>query len=192
MQPRLMGNKGRFAWGISGSGDDIRLIFDTMRSIASDYPEVDIRVYISKAAEQVLTWYRLMNDVKDAFKAQVESTPNTPFLAGELQSGKYDFLVVAPATSNTVAKIALGLGDTMLTNAVSMAAKAGVPVYVLPCEAGEGETETTLPSGRVLRLRIREVDSKYIRMLGESGEIRVLHEPADIRGVVDGWYRQVS
>ena len=150
-----MGLKRRWAWGVSGSGDDIRGICEVMKSMLSDYPDVDVRLYVSKAAEQVLTWYRLLDEMKNAFKAQVESSSNTPFLAGELQSGRYDFLLLAPATSNTTAKIALGIGDTMLTNAVSMAAKAKVPVYILPCELGEGETTTTLPSGKELRLRAR-------------------------------------
>lgn len=30
---------------------------------------------------------------------------NAPFLAGQMQMGKYDFNLIAPATSNTVAKI---------------------------------------------------------------------------------------
>jgi archaeoflavoprotein AfpA len=180
----------RFAWGITGSGDDIRAICDVMKSIVAEYPEIDVRVYVSKAAEQMLTWYRLIDELRSAFKVQAEQTANTPFLAGELQSGKYDFLVIAPSTSNTTAKIALGIGDTMITNAVSMAAKARVPVYVLPCELGDDETTTTLPSGQVLNLKIREIDSRYVRELQSSGEVHVIREPVDIRRVVDSFYRR--
>jgi len=46
-------------------------------------------------------------------------------------------MVVAPTTSNSTTKIALGIGNTLITNAVNMAVKANVPVYVYPCEVGE-------------------------------------------------------
>ncbi|HII86065.1 TPA: archaeoflavoprotein AfpA, partial [Candidatus Bathyarchaeota archaeon] len=45
-----------------------------------------------------------------------------------------DLLLIAPATSNTVAKITNGIGDTMLTNAAIMSLKAFVPVYIVPTD----------------------------------------------------------
>lgn len=179
----------KFVWGITGSGDEIKKILKIMKSISKRFPDVEVRVYISMSGEQVLRWYRLLDEVKQSFKrVKIETSSNTPFLAGELQSGKYDFLIVAPTTSNTTAKVALGIGDTMITNAVSMATKARVPVYVLPCEVGEGETVTELPNGKQLSLIIRDIDSRHINALEKSKGIAVLNCPDDIMSTVESFY----
>jgi archaeoflavoprotein AfpA len=184
-----MSLKKRFAWGITGSGDDINKIFDIMVSLKQRYSDVEIRVFISKSGEQVLKWYKLLEKIKKSFKrVQIESSPNTPFLAGELQSGKYDFLIIAPTTSNSTAKIAVGIGDTMITNSVNMATKAGIPVYVLPCEIGEDETITVLPNGKEFKLKIREIDARHINEIKKMEEIHVLHSLEDINRTVENFY----
>jgi len=52
-------------------------------------------------------------------------------LAGEF-SEKADLVLVAPATANTIGKIACGIDDTPVTTVVSTALGAGVPVMVVP------------------------------------------------------------
>jgi len=183
--------KNRIAWGITGSGDEIREILKTMTLFKENNQEVEIRVFMSKAAEQVLNWYRIMDDFKTSFiKIRVESSPNTPFLAGELQSNKYDFFVVAPTTSNSTTKIALGIGDTLITNAVNMAVKANVPVYVYPCEVGDGEKVTILPNGGELKLTIREIDAKYIDILEKDPGITVLHNITELQQALQRFYQR--
>jgi archaeoflavoprotein AfpA len=182
-------NGRRVAWAITGSGDDVERILDTMIEANGKFFGVEVRVYLSKAADQVFLMYGLMEKLRASFdKVRVEKSPNNPFLAGELQIGKFDFLLIAPATSNTTAKIALGLGDSLISNAVNMAVKVGVPVYVLPCELGEGTTETTLPDGRVLKLIIRDVDSNHIKSLKKMRGIDVLESPLEILNVFEDHY----
>jgi archaeoflavoprotein AfpA len=184
-----MSSKKRFAWGITGSGDDINKILDTMLSLKQKYSDIEIRVFISKSGEQVLRWYKLLEKIKNSFnRVQIESSPNTPFLAGELQSGKYDFFIIAPTTSNSTAKIAVGIGDTLITNSINMATKAGVPVFMLPCEVGEEETITILPNGKELKLKIREIDSKHIKEIKKMTEIQVLYSIEDIYKTVEKFY----
>ena len=180
----------RVAWGITGSGDQIREILDTMKDNQEKF-SVDIRVFVSKAGEQVLQWYKLLDDLKESFKrVYVETTPNTPFLAGELQAGRYDFFIIAPTSSNTTAKISLGLGDSLISNAASMASKAYVPVYVLPCEYGFGTTNTKLPDGRDLNLRIRKEDTEHIERLEQMDDVHVLKSPSEISEVFGSHYPQ--
>lgn len=179
----------RVAWGITGSGDDIRAIIDSMLNAGRKFEYIDIRVYVSKAGEKVLRMYNLWDELWASFsKIHVEKSSNSPFLAGELQSGRYDFFLIAPTTSNTTAKIALGLGDSMISNAVNMAMKAGVPVYVLPCEIGEGSTETVLPDGRVLKLRIRDIDSEYIRSIESMEGVYIINNPQEIINIFKKYY----
>jgi flavoprotein len=151
-------------------------------------PKVDIRIFLSKSAEQVLTWYKLHEKIKTIFKVKTETSPNTPFLAGEVQSGKYDFLLVAPTTSNSTTKIALGIGDSLITNAVNMAVKADVPVYVYPCEVGDVAKVTILPNGSELKLTIRGIDSKYIDALEEDPGIYVLRNIDEIKQTLSKYY----
>jgi archaeoflavoprotein AfpA len=180
--------KKRFVWGITGSGDEINEILETISQFKESHQDIDVRVFLSKSAEQVLNWYRIFDKINASFKVKIETSPNTPFLAGEVQSGKYDFMLVAPTTSNSTTKIALGIGDTLITNAVNMAVKADVPVYVYPCEVGDEEKVTILPNGDKLRLTIREIDAKYIEMLEKDPGINVLKNISEIKQILENYY----
>jgi archaeoflavoprotein AfpA len=183
--------KKKVAWGITGSGDDIDEIIKVMKEANARHGDVEVRAYVSKAGEQVLKMYSIFNVLQKHFtRVKVEKNSNTPFLVGELQTKKYDFVIVAPASSNTTAKIALGIGDTLISNAVSMATKAKVPVYILPCDVGESSTITMLPNGSTLELKIRKIDSKHIRELRRMEEITVIDSPIEIMSVFKKYYTQ--
>ena len=92
-------------------------------------------------------------------------------------SQNFDFFLIAPATANTVAKISLGIADTLLCNAAIMALKAFVPVYVMPSDYQEGITITKLPNGRDMRLKIRKEDVAHVNRLSEMEGIGVLKTP---------------
>lgn len=57
---------------------------------------------------------------------------------------RYKALVVSPATSNTAAKLAYGIADTLVTNAVAQAVKGDVPVYIVPVDI-EGRIDSRMP-----------------------------------------------
>jgi len=170
----------RVAWGITGSGDRLRETVAVMKKIKELYPEVEIRAYLSRAGQQVVLYYKLMEELKENFKVWVEVNSNVPFLAGMLQSGKFDFLLIAPATSNTVAKISLGIADTLLTNSAIMALKAFVPVYIMPSDYKEGIVETELPDGKKLKIRVRREDVEHVQRLSKMDGISILEKPEDI------------
>jgi len=128
--------KRKVAWGITGAGDKIAEILEVMKDLKKQSEDVvEIDVFVSKAADTVLKFYRLEDELKKNFpKVQVELNSNSPFLAAWLQMRKYEFLLIAPATSNTVAKLVNGIGDTLITNSAIMSLKAFVPVYILPTD----------------------------------------------------------
>jgi archaeoflavoprotein AfpA len=184
--------KKRVAWGITGSGDRLPETVRVMKEIGKEYPEVEIAVYLSKAGEQVVKYYKLMNDLKEKFGAvRVEIDANTPFLAGQIQVGRYEFLLIAPATSNTVAKIAMGIADTLLTNAAIMGLKAYVPLYIMPSDYKEGEVVTKLPDGRDLKIRVRREDVEHVRKLAQIDGVTILEKPEDIFDVFRKHFRKV-
>jgi len=168
--------KRRVAWGITGSGHRLPETVEVMQALNEQYRQsVDITVYLSKAGYQVAQRYRLLALLQNSFAGlRSEVDANTPFLAGALQLGDFDFLLIAPATSNTVAKIALGIADSLLSNAASMALKAFVPVYIQPSDYEEGVTVTTLPGGRELRLRMRREDVAHVKTLTTMEGVSIL------------------
>lgn len=94
--------------------------------------------------------------------------------------GRYDLLIIAPATANTVAKIAHGIADTLVTNAVAQTAKGGTPIYILPVDLKRGKYITITPDGNELELRIREIDAKNAHKLSEMENVHVIKKPKEI------------
>jgi archaeoflavoprotein AfpA len=184
--------KPRVAWAITGAGDKIEEYIQVMKQVKKDYEEqVDIHVFVSKAAETVLKYYGLEAEVKQNFpKYMVEFNSNSPFLAAWMQIHKYEFLLIAPASSNTVAKIACGIGDTMVTNAASMSLKAFVPVYAVPSDFEEKTVSTLLPTGKEMKLRIRKEDAENTRKLERMDGMTVLDSPQRIPAVFAKWFKQ--
>ncbi len=181
------GAKRKIAWGITGSGDRIIETVEVMKDIQKQYEDlVDIRVFVSKAGDQVIKYYKLFNDLEKHFdKVWVEINANAPFLAGQLQVKRYDFLLLAPTTSNTVAKISLGLADSLLSNAAIMAQKAFVPTYIMPCDYREGIITTKLPDGSDMKLRIRKEDAENVQKLRMMEDVFVIETPEEIPSIFE-------
>ena len=53
---------------------------------------------------------------------------------GMLYDDVYHTVVIAPATSNTVAKCVVGISDTLPTNMFAQAGKLGIPGIVFACD----------------------------------------------------------
>lgn len=180
----------KVAWGITGAGDKLRDTLEEMKAIRARYKNlVDIEVYLSKAAEMVFKYYDLVDELRSSFdKVWIEINANSPFLAGRLQLGEFQFLLIAPATSNTVAKLAYGIADTMITNSAIMALKAYVPVYIMPTDYEAGETTTILPNGRILKLRIRKDDADNVRRLSQMDGLHLLKNPNSLGEVFNEYF----
>lgn len=174
----------KIAWGITGCGDQIEETFAIMNDLSKRY-DLDISVYLSKNGELVMKWYKLWHDLKETFpKPSVEIGANSPFIAGQLQMGKFDLFLVCPMSANTTAKIAHGIADSMLTNAVAQAAKARIPIYIYPADQYEGSITTILPNGKELTLHMRDVDIENANRLKRMEEITVLEHIREIEDVV--------
>ena len=184
--------KKKVAWGITGAGDRLSEYVQIMKELKKEYENtLEIHIFVSKAGETVLKFYGLENEVKQNFgKVMVEVNSNSPFLAAWMQIHKYEFLFIAPASSNTVAKIAYGIGDSMLTNAASMSLKAFVPVYVLPSDFEEKTVYTKLPNGEDMKLRIRKEDADNTRKLEHFDGMSVFDGPQRIPQVFVKWFKK--
>ncbi len=141
----------KLAWGITGAGHFLRESFEVFKKLKKSTPDLKVTTLVSRAGEEVVRMYGLENDLnfisegsylEEIFleREQGASVPKT----GRFLLGKYDVLIISPATSNTTAKIVCGIADTLITNAVAQAAKGGVPVYIVPVDIA-GDIESMMP-----------------------------------------------
>jgi archaeoflavoprotein AfpA len=174
----------KLAWGITGAGDLITEIFEAMKDLKEN-GNFKITAVLSKAAVKVIKAYRLWDVLPTiADKIMVEKDSNTPFIVGALQTRKFKALLVAPATGNSVAKIAHGIADTLITNAVSMTTRTKTQVFILPVEKEGNEVNTTLPDGSKLELFTRDLDAQNTAKLQTIKGISVLESPEDIKKLI--------
>lgn len=175
----------KILWGITGSGDKLEDTVNIMKHVQSE-PTIDIRVAVSKSGEMVIRMYGLWETLQKSFsKVFIEKGPNSPFLAAELQTGKYDLFIVCPTSANTTAKIAHGVADSLISNCVSQALKTDQKVFIYPVDQKPGVITTLLPNGQELTLRTRMIDVKNAKRLKEMRGITVLSQPEEIQEIIN-------
>ncbi len=142
----------KVAWGITGAGHYLKESFELFLRFKDTFgAETSVTSFVSRAAEEVTRVYGLFHYLRTISPgnymaeiilegAQGWSYPKT----GRFSRGNYDILVISPTTSNTVAKIAYGIADSLITNAVAHAIKGGIPVFVVPVDI-EGRVESPVP-----------------------------------------------
>ena len=139
----------RIGFAFTGAGHLLRESVFLAEKLAKEH---EVTVFLSGAAEEVLNMYGLYNRVvriTGGKYRELASDSNQKFsypITGRLSLGKYDLLIVSPATANTVSKIVYGIADTLVTNAVAQAGKGAVPVYMVPVDIHPGPIDTVLPS----------------------------------------------
>ena len=150
-------DKPRLAWAVTGSGHYL----DECLEIIRDLEDVDL--FYSSAGEEVLRMYghdpKAINKQGRVYRDRAASSPPV----GLFYRGDYHTLVVAPATSNTVAKMVLGLSDSLVSNVYAQAGKCGIPSIVLACDT-EPEMDTPAPD-RIVKVWPRKIDLEHTHKL---------------------------
>jgi archaeoflavoprotein AfpA len=170
----------RVCWGITGSGDHVKETIEAMITLQKE-SDARVDVIVSRAAEQVLRWYKVWDRLNEAFaKVMKETNANVPFVAGPLQIGKYDLLVVAPLTANSTAKIAYGIADTLVTNAVAQTLKGSTPVLLFPVDQVPGEVDTVAHDGTSFSIKTRQVDLENAQKVREMLGVTIATSPSNL------------
>lgn len=138
------------AWGITGAGHFLKETFEIMHKVVKTN-KVKVTTYLSSAGTRVVRTYGLWNQLEQISNGnylqeiltETEEGAGSP-RAGRLLRGIYKALIVSPASGNTVAKVAYGIADTLVTNAIAQAQKGIVPVFIVPTDQKAGFIETTL------------------------------------------------
>jgi flavoprotein len=119
------------------------------------YGRVD--VYLSRAAEEVARMYRVQDRLRgEGVRLRRETLASSPAVGG-FATGVYSVLVVAPATSNSVAKFVCGISDSLISNLFAQAGKSRVPIIVLPVDL-QPEMDSAGPLGELIKVYPRPVD----------------------------------
>jgi len=136
-------DKPRLAWAVTGSGHYIEECLQFMLTLDA------VDLYISQAGEEVLKMYGIdLHEIRAKMPVYRDKAASAPPV-GHFYKGYYHTFVMAPTTSNTVAKCVLGIADTLVTNLYSQAGKCRVPSIVYPCDIAPA-METTAPGGKVM------------------------------------------
>ncbi len=133
----------RLAWAITGSGHYIEECLEFILTLDN------LDLYISPAGEEVLKMYgvnmKKLSDTMPIYRDKAASAPPV----GLFYKNYYHTFVMAPTTSNTIAKCVLGIADSLVTNLYAQAGKCRVTSLVYPCDIAP-EMETTAPGGKVM------------------------------------------
>jgi len=162
----------RMAWAITGSGHYIEECVAFLLTLEN------VDLYISAAGEEVLKMYGIkLDDLRQKMPVYRDKTASCPPV-GLFYKGYYHTFILAPATSNTIAKCVLGIADSLVTNLYSQAGKCRVPSIVYPCDIAP-EMETTAPSGKVM-VYPRKIDLAGTEKLREFEYTQVVESVDDL------------
>ncbi|HSW40682.1 MAG TPA: flavoprotein, partial [Acidobacteriota bacterium] len=129
-------NEKRVAWAVTGAGH----LLGECAGIIGRCRGVDL--FLSRAGEEVVRMYGLYAGMRaTGIPIHTEKKSSAPVVS-RFFKGVYGVLVIAPATSNSVAKFVHGISDTLVTNLFAQAGKAKVPVIILPTDQAPEMTST--------------------------------------------------
>ena len=170
----------KICWVVTGAGHFLGEISDVLASLRGT--RVDL--YFTRAGAEVAAKYglfkRLEACAEHTFRENDFSSGSAVYFAG----GRYEALVIAPATANTVAKCALGVADSLASNFFAQAGKSGVPIIILPTDAN-AEIESTTVSGRKIKIHPRPIDLQRTEELSGFPGVTAVASPESLRGVLD-------
>ncbi len=163
----------RIAWAITGAGHFLAECAERL------YRYENVDVFLSRAAEEVIRMYHLRETIYTG-RARVyrETVASAPY-AGRFSKGTYRVLVVAPATSNSVAKFVHGISDTLVTNLFAQAGKSRVPIIVLPTDLAP-EMDSLDPRGETVKVYPRPIDLENVQRLAQFPGVHVVSSPEEL------------
>ncbi|MES2580439.1 MAG: flavoprotein [Pseudomonadota bacterium] len=177
----------RLAWAITGSGHYLRECLDVLQALKNqNLTPVD--VFLSKAASEIIKQY--------GFQAQLEASAHRVFQDKTASSipveffykGQYHTLVIAPATSNTVAKMAYGFSDSLVTNLYAQAGKTHVPSIVFACDTvpalGVSFIESEAPRENIVKVFPRQIDLDNVVKLSQFELTQVVSSIDELQKVL--------
>lgn len=178
--------KKRLAWAISGSGHYLRECLEILDSLD------DVDLFLSKAAAEILKQYGFSHNIERVFQDKSASSVPVEFF----YYGDYHTVVIAPATSNTVAKMVCGISDTLVTNVYAQAGKCRVPSIVFACdtepEPGTDAIESEAPRDNMVQVYPRCIDLENMQKLKTFEATTVVGDMQQLKAAIEARIKEVS
>ncbi|MGB9050986.1 MAG: flavoprotein [Pseudolabrys sp.] len=171
----------RWGWALTGSGH----FFKECLNIMGELDEVDL--FVTRAAGEVIRMYRqaLPKSMRVFRDTTASAAP-----VGAFYYGIYHTLVLAPATSNTVAKCVYGISDTLATNVFAQAGKCRIFSIVFACDTAP-ELETEAPKGMV-KVYPRQIDLENTARLKSFNDVNVVENLDELRDALSRRKRELA
>ena len=168
----------RLAWAITGSGHYLRESLAILASLQ------DVDVFLSSAAAEIIKQYGL--------QAQLDATGHRVFQDKTASSvpveffyeGKYHTLVISPVTSNTIAKMAYGISDSLVTNLYAQAGKTQVNSIVFACDTAP-EVESEAPKENMVMVYPRKIDLDNVQKLAQFEATEIVASIEELQAAVE-------
>ena len=155
----------RWAWVLTGSGH----FFNESIRLINRLDNIDL--FVSKAAEEVLVMYKKNGEIPKDIKIYKDNTASS-VPVGQFYRGIYHTVIMAPTSSNTVAKCVVGISDNLATNVFAQSGKCKVPCIFFPCDTAP-ELKTRSPKGMV-EVFPRKIDLENVEKLKTFENIKVV------------------
>ena len=171
----------RIGFAFTGAGHLLNESVQVAEKLAENH---EVTIFLSGAAEEVLKMYGLYERVvrlTGGKYRELATDSNQKFsfpITGRFSLGKYDLLIVSPATANTVSKIVYGIADTLVTNVVAQAGKGAVKTFMVPVDIHPGPVDTVLPSK--MEVSKCQACDEYVAALACSEGAIIPHDEIDL------------
>lgn len=167
----------RIAWGLTGSGHYLRESLEIIEAL----PNVDL--FVTRAAAEVLGMYGIpLKSLREKMRVYQDHTASS-VPVGFLYTGHYHTLIIAPATSNTVAKCVAGISDTLVSNLFAQAGKCRIPSIVFACDSEP--TVVTEAPGQTVTLYPRPIDLENTERLKPFPYTHVVESIETLKAAID-------
>jgi dihydromethanopterin reductase (acceptor) len=165
--------KQRLAWALTGSGHYLRECLDIIAGLE------DVDLFLSRAAAEILQQYGYTHNVGRVFHDKTASAVPVEFFYQDV----YHTVVLAPTSSNTVAKMVCGISDNLVTNIFAQAGKCRVPAIVFACDTAP-ELESEAPRDNMVKVWPRRIDLDNLEKLKGFEETTVAADMRELEAAI--------
>ncbi len=167
----------RLAWAITGSGHYLRESLAILQTLQN------VDIYLSRAAAEIIRQYGFQQQLDATGHKVYQDKTASSVPVERFYEGVYHTLVISPATSNTIAKMAYGFSDSLVTNLFAQAGKTRVHSVVFACDTAP-EVESEAPRDNMVKVFPRQIDLDNVTKLKSFADTAVVEDMADLQSAI--------